>query len=176
MNSKGIYSAVLGLVAIILVSIIVINANTSVQDGTAMDYGNEIVELKFKMQNLREVLDRAASDVFCEATKNNDCEALGDYHSKIMLIFRNLVDKFNSKETLIKCGIRPLTSITEGDDFSIKIVCVESIKKDGETEFEIVYNKVFIFNKSVVSVQINPEGECEAVTVRDGYSSKEVTC
>lgn len=159
MNSKGIYSAVLGLAAIVLVSIILINASAAVQSETSADYGNEIVKLKTKMQNLRNLLDKAAEDVFCEQIMTlcerriyrTDLDYGDAMEHKFIIGDDSVISRFNAEEPFIECELtRIQRDIENRQPFWARIECTKSIKKgpEDEIEFEVSYEKEFTFRKN----------------------------
>lgn len=176
MNRKGIYSAVAGLIAILLVSMILVNANTAVQKEASADYGNEIVKLKSVAQNLRYLLDKAVAKAFYEGSDSINCSTIDDYTDKIEGKLDLLIDSFNSKTNLVCSYVLESldvgNKIFSGQPFNVRMKCIKKIEILGKKEFEISYERVFSFKKEVSAILV-PDvmgNDVCTISVKDAYS------
>ena len=163
MNRRGTYSALVAVIALVIIVAVVLNSIVSAQGQESLMQERAIVELKAKWQNLRFVLDKVAADAIADSYDRVACGPNEDYADKINAYFTTAINNFNGI-TGADCSAEQLSSgsVTDGTDFSFALTCNQNLSGGGQAS----YSGQLTFNKSS---NATPGAVCE-LWVRDNQS------
>lgn len=94
MNSKGSFSAIIGVALIVLIATIGFTYYSSGLSQKALLEQQDALEARQHWTNLRYLLDKAAAEaVFDSVQDKSGCNSLSGFNSKLGLYFKSIIDK-----------------------------------------------------------------------------------
>ena len=145
MNKKGIYSAVFGLMAIIVSGLLLTTAYTQTKYSSNIAQTDDIVKVKKTWQNFYLTSDSIASKEFSASITQtcHNAANLGNVLSNKLDLLKSELDKTNVNCTHSETNL----SVTQqGQDcklsFNISIKCTKKIEKNGTITNNVEYEKI----------------------------------
>ena len=173
MNSKGFYNSIIAMIAVVLVASMLFIQASATKTRQAEAAQRAIFDLKYGMQNMQYLLDKATADAMADCfdatspTCTNNCGT--DYSQQISTYFATVTNNANANFGISCYQINVPTPITNGNEFSFSLKCYKLLGND----FKVEYEKEITLSKTVYTTQVPPvppaPGSC-TIKVEDNQS------
>lgn len=163
MKKKGVYTEIVGLIAVALIAASLLSVNANVGKMKADSAVEAMEEIDFQSHNIRHMLDYAASDAFGDAIYDNvspgpNC-IMDPYLdlSRLQTYYATADDLFDScKVTSSNIDSAALAGGTL--EAEVTVICEKKIERGASSEFSASINKKFKFSKHAEIIPFSPPG------------------
>lgn len=156
LNSKGTYSALIGLMLFVLITSVAFIVIANVNSYDLAIIPSKSMEVRKEADNLRLVLDKAAGQAMAEQTvtafESRECSSdpilISDYSDSINSKFSELTS-YISARTGLQCSAGVLPSVTDNSRFSVTLKCLFEDAEAGKRIQGYEHVNVFELQKDV---------------------------